>query len=252
MNRHGGRFAAMAVLGSLVLGSALQSVSAQRSPLARTSDGKPDLSGIWQALNSAAWDIEDHSPQDGMPGGAGVVEGGQIPYQPWAATKKQENFDMRATVDPEVKCDLPGVPRIMYMPYPFQIVQTPAKLTILSEYVHAVRYIYTDGTKHPQGYDTWMGDSRGRWEDDTLVVDVSNFNDKTWFDRAGNFHSNALHEIEQYSLLDADHINYQVTIEDPKVFVKPWKMSMVLYRRKEPHAQLLEYECFAYKTIGSR
>ena len=209
----------------------------------RTPDGKPNLQGIWQVLNTAAWDIQDHHAQLGVPAGQGVVEGNEIPYQPAALAKKRENFENRPTADPETKGYLAGVPRIMYMPFPFQIVQTPNYVTILYEYAHAVRIIYTNGSKHPAGHiDWWLGDSRGRWEGDTLVVDVIHFNDETWFDRTGNFHSDALHLVERYTLTDPDHINYEVTIEDPKVFTRPWKMSMPLYRRKEPNVRLLEYE----------
>jgi len=213
----------------------------------RTPDGKPDFTGLWQVMNSAAWDIQAHQARKGVPAGIGVVDGNEIPYQPWALAKKNENSQNRATADPETKCYLPGIPRLMYMPFPFQIFQTPAMLTMLFEYVHATRYVYTNGTAHPPGHiDWWMGDSRGRWEGDTLVVDVVDFNDQTWFDRAGNFHSDELHVVERYTPMDADHITYEVTIEDPKVFTRPWRMSMVLYRHKEKNLQLLEYECFAF------
>ena len=215
--------------------------------LPRTPDGKPDLSGIWQVMNTAAWDIQDHTAQKGVPAGVGVVVGGEIPYRPEALVKKRENYANRATADPESKCYLPGVPRIMYMPYPFQIFQKPDQITILFEYVHATRAIYTNGTQHPPGHiDWWMGDSRGRWEGDTLVVDIVHFNDQTWFDRAGNFHSEQLHLVERFTPLDRDHITYEVTVEDPKVFTAPWRMSMVLYRHREPNAQLLEYECYSF------
>jgi len=128
----------------------------------------------------------------------------------------------------------------MYMPFPFQIFQTPTYLAFVHEYVHAVRHIYVNGTAHPRGpINWWLGDSRGRWEGDTLVVDVVHFTDQTWFDRAGNFHSEALHLIERYTLIGPDHMNYEVTVEDPKVFTRPWTMRMILYRRKEPNAQLL-------------
>ena len=213
----------------------------------RTPDGQPDLQGIWQVVNTAAWDIQDHAAQLGVPAGQGVVEGNEIPYQPWALAKKQENFGNRLTADPETKCSMPGVPRITYMPYPFQILQFPDRVLILYEYVHVTRTIYMDGSSHPEGHiDFWMGDSRGRWEGDTLVVDVIHFNDQTWFDRAGNFHSNALHVVERYTPAGPDHLSYEVTIEDPNVFTRPWAMSMPLYRRQESDMQLLEYECYAY------
>ena len=242
----------VATLLSLIQGSAPSAAGgAPQGPgttaIPRTADGKPDLSGIWQVMNTAAWDIQDHSAQKGVPGGQGVVEGNDIPYQPWALARKKENYEQRATLDPETKCYLPGVPRITYMPFPFQIIQKPNELTILYEYVHAVRYIFTNGNPHPPGQiEWWLGDSRGRWEGDTLVVDVMHFNDQTWFDRAGNFHSDALHLTERYTLIDADHINYAVTVEDPKVFTRPWNMSMILYRHKEKNFQLLDYECYGF------
>src|ERR1051325_8922788 len=123
----------------------------------------------------------------------------------------------------------------------------PEQITMLFEYVHATRFIYTNGSKHPEGHiDWWMGDSRGRWEGDTLVVDVVDFNEDTWFDRAGNFHSDELHVVERFTPLDADHLTYEATIEDPKVFTRPWRMSMILYRHKERNAQLLEYDCYGF------
>jgi len=208
---------------------------------------KPDLSGIWQAVNTAAWDLQDHSGALGLPPGQGVVEGNEIPYQPWAAAKKQQNFASRRTADPtEANCFLPGVPRATYMPYPFEIVQTPKLIAITYEFAHALRTIPMEGSAHSDLTDTWMGDSRGRWEGNTLLVDVTNFNDQTWFDQAGNFHSDALHVVERYTLADKDHLLYEATIEDPKVFTRPWKISMPLYRRLERNAKLLEYECVFY------
>ena len=226
-------------------GGAAQAPGATAIP--RTPDGRPDLSGIWQVMNAAAWDIQDHSAQKGVPGGQGVVEGNDIPYQPWALAKKKENYEQRGTLDPETKCYLPGVPRITYMPFPFQIIHKPNELTILYEYVHAVRYIFGNGSQHPAGPIEWfLGDSRGRWDGDTLVVDVIHFNDLTWLDRAGNFHSDALHVIERYTLIDTDHISYALTVEDPKVFTRPWNMSMILYRHRERNFQLLDYECYGF------
>jgi hypothetical protein len=219
----------------------------QAATVPRAANGRPDLSGIWQVLNSAAWDIQDHAASLGVPAGQGVVEGNEVPYQPWAVAKKRGNYENRRTADPETRCFQPGVPRITYMPFPFQIVQTPTYIAILYEYGHATRHIYADGTPHPKGpIDSWfMGDSRGRWEGNTLVVDVIHFTDQTWFDRAGNFHSEALHVVERYTPTDRDHITYEVTIEDPKVFTRPWKMTMPLYRRQERNVQLLDYECYS-------
>jgi len=213
----------------------------------RTPNGQPDLQGVWQAVNAAAADIEDHSPGLGTPGGYGVVEGGRIPYLPAALAIKKQNFEKRATADPERNCYLPGIPRITYMPFPFEILQFPDQVVIVYEYLGVTRSIFLTG-KHPDPdvIDFWMGDSRGRWEGNTLVVDVANFNDQTWFDRAGNFHSDALHVTERFTRTGPDHMSYEATIEDPKVFSRPWKMSMPLYRRQERNLRLLEYECYAY------
>ena len=221
----------------------------------RTPDGKPNLNGIWQALNTANWDIQGHAARAGLvvalgaegavPPGLGVVEGNEIPYLPAAVVKKKENFKNRLTADPEIKCYLPGVPRATYMPYPFQIFQTPKSILISYEFAAATRTIYMDNPP-PSPVDTWMGHSVGHWEGDTLVVDVTSFNDQTWFDRAGDFHSDALHVVERYAPLSRDALNYEVTIEDPKVFSRPWKMSMPLYRRLEKNAQLLEFKCVEF------
>lgn len=231
------------MLACAVSVSAAQQAS---NSIPRAADGRPDLTGIWQAVTTANWNLQAHAAEKGVPAGLGVVEGDEIPYQPWAAAKKQENFDARATADPESKCYMPGVPRISYMPYPFQIFQTPQHMAITYEYIHVVRRIYMN-SPHPPGPIEWfMGDSRGRWEGDTLVVDVVHFTDRTWFDRAGNFHSNALHVVERYTPISANHINYEATVEDPRVFTRPWKISLPLYRRMEPNLRILEYECYAF------
>lgn len=219
--------------------------SAQAIP--RTTDGHPDLSGIWQVMNTAEWDIQDHQARADAPAGQGVVEGDALPYQPWAAAKKKENFEKRAALDPQTKCYLPGVPRITYTPLPFQIFQSAKQISVFYQYAHAVRFIFANGSKHPAGHiDWWLGDSRGEWQGDTLVVDVTDFNDQTWFDRAGNFHSEDLHVVERYTLTDADHMQYEASVEDAKVFTRPWKMSMILYRHKEKNFQLLEHECYGF------
>ena len=213
----------------------------------RTQDGQPDLQGIWQVVNTAAWNIEDHNASLGVPAGRAVVEGDGIPYQPWALEKRDENYANRATLDPENNCLTSGVPRITYMPYPFQIIQQPDKVNILYEYNHSLRHVYMNGNPHPEGpINWWMGDSRGSWDGDTLVVDVVHFTDQTWFDRAGNFHSDGLHVVERYTPTGPNHMLYEAMIEDPAVFTRPWKMSMTLYRRMEPAPELLEYACYAY------
>jgi hypothetical protein len=237
--------------GFLLLAAALSltqaAVDAQTTGAPRTPDGKPDLSGIWQAFGTANDNILSHSASKDVPGGLGVVEGDEIPYRPEALAKRRENFANRSTRDSEANCYLPGVPRITYMPFPFQIVQMPDVTTILYEYVHAIRYIYTNATAHPPGpIEWWMGDSRGRWEGDTLVVDITDFNDQTWFDRAGNFHSDALHIVERYTAVSPYHLMYEVTVEDPKVFTRPWKMRMPLYRRAEKDKRILEYKCVEF------
>ena len=226
----------------------LQSLSPPLAPVSsydgpRTSDGQPDLNGIWQVLSTAAWDIRAHNAEDGVPAGLSVVEGGAIPYQPWAATQQQENYANRMREDPVRKCFLPGVPRVTYLPYPFRILQTPDHVVMTYEFAHTVRIIYTDGSPHPLPNDFWMGDSRGHWDGDTLVVDTTHFNGQTWFDAAGNFHSDALHVVERYIPSSPFHIDYEVTIEDPSVFTRPWTMRMPLYRRMEEGLQLLDYDC---------
>ncbi len=222
---------------------------------ARTADGNADLNGTWEALNTANWDLQDHAARQGpvlalgaafsVPAGLGVVEGNDIPYKPEALAKKKENAEKWLTLDPEIKCYMPGVPRATYMPYPFQIVQTPKYILMAYEFASASRSIYMD-SKDESPIDTWMGWSNGRWEGDTLVVDVKSFNDQTWFDRAGNYHSDALHVIERYTPIDANHLQYEATIEDPKVFTRSWKMSMPLYRRVDKNVQLLEYKCVEF------
>ena len=222
------------------------SATGQSPSIPRAADGKPDLSGVWQAATTANWNLLPHAAEKDVPAGLGVVEGNEIPYQPWAAAQQRENMANRAKADPEAKCFLPGVPRIMYLPFPFQIFQTPGHIAMVFEYVHAVRRIFMN-TPHPEGpIEFWLGDSRGRWEGDTLVVDVVHFTNQTWFDRTGNFHSEGLHVIERYTPLGPHHIQYEATIEDPKVFTRPWKISFPLYRRLEKGIRVLDYECYAF------
>jgi hypothetical protein len=233
---------------ALILTSALSAVP-QPTPapgmsLPRTADGKPDLRGIWQASSSAAADLQDHAARYNMPAGRSVVAGTEIPYQQWAAAKKAENFQNRQKDDPLGKCYMAGVPRMMYLDFPFQIFQTPEAIAITFEWSLVHRLIYTDGSRHPADVDSWMGDSRGRWEGDTLVVDVANQNDKTWFDMAGDFHSNALHVVERYRMTGRDAIEYEATIEDSKVFTRPWVIKISLHRRTD-RDRLFEYVCQA-------
>jgi hypothetical protein len=246
----------------LLLAPLLLAACATQPRIGRTQDGKPDLNGIWEAMGSAHWNLEPHNAQAGplpqmgalgaIPAGLGVVEGGRIPYTAEAAAKRAENKANWLERDPLAKCYMPGVPRATYMPYPFQIFQYPDRVVILYEYLHATREIFTDGSRHPEiPVEFWLGDSRGRWQGESLIVDVTLFTNETWFDRAGNFHSDGLHVIEQYTRTGPDHMAYEVTIEDPKVFTRPWKMRMPLYRRQEPASQLLEFECYAYAREGT-
>ncbi len=211
----------------------------------RTTAGQPDLQGVWQALNTAVWNIQDHSAELGVPAGQGVVLGNDIPYQPWALQQRQVNYENRLSDDAEARCRMVGVPRITYMPYPFQIFQTTDQIVMTYEWVHTIRNIYMGGERLPGPIEWYMGDSRGHWEGDTLVVDVTHFTGETWFDRSGNFHSPSLHVVEHYTRTGPDHILYEVTIEDPEVFTEAWQMRMLLYRRVEDAVRVLEYECYA-------
>jgi hypothetical protein len=243
-----------------------------RTPnIPRLPNGKPDLNGIWQALNSANWDIQAHMARPALamrpgpvvpvpakevialgavgsiPSGVGIVEGDDIPYRPEALAKKKENQDNWLSRDPEIKCYLPGVPRANYMPYPFQIFQSDKAFFIAYEYAGATRNVYLKDPGPPQ-VDSWMGQSVGRWEGDTFVVDVNGFNDQSWFDRAGNHHTESMKVTERYTLTDPDHIQYEATIEDPRTFTRPWKISMPLYRHVNKNARLGQFKCVEFVT----
>src|SRR5437667_7349977 len=251
--------------------------SATQKPAApsRMPDGKPNFSGVWQANNEAHWDLQAHEARAGavtqpgvypayefasvpaapvlalgaaagVPGSLGVVgDDGEIPYKPEAAAMKKENRANWIDRDPELKCYLPGIPRAMYMPYSFQIVQSTSKIQMAFTFANAARTIHLDKVEGPPD-DTYMGHSVGHWEGDTLVVDVTGFNGKNWFDRAGNFHSASLHLVERLTPITADAIRYEVTIEDPEVFTRSWRIAMPLYRRLEPNIQLIEYPCIEF------
>ena len=218
-------------------------------------DGHPNLNGIWQAMNTANWDLEAHMARQSLvlalgaegaePGGLSVVEGGPIPYLPAALAKKKENFEKRLTADPEIKCYLPGVPRATYMPYPFQIFQSPKAIAIAYEYDGAFRNIYLKDPG-PAPIDSWMGQSYGRWEGDTLVVDVTGMDARTWIDRAGDYHTDDLHVVERYTLHSPEVLWYEATIEDKNVYSRPWTISMPLYRHVEKNAQLLDFKCVEF------
>jgi hypothetical protein len=222
---------------------------------ARLPDGKPNLTGLWQALGTSDWDIQDHGAQAGpfyqlgaigaVPPGQGIVEGGEIPYLPAAAATKKENFANRWKLDPVIKCYMPGVPRATYMPFPFQIIQSQKDILVAYEFASTNRLINM-GKPQEAAVDTWMGTSNGHWEADTLVVDVTGFNGMAWFDRAGNFASDSLHVVERYKLLDANTMDYEATIEDPMVFSRAWKIHLPLYRHREQNARLLEFKCVEF------
>ena len=267
--------AAAALVSAFITASITSTPEAEPADDAvRTVDGKPDFSGIWQALNEAHWDLEAHAARPGIvtqpgvypyeyaevpaapvlalgaaggvPGSLGVVQGdGSIPYTSEAAAIKAENADNWIDRDPELKCYLPGIPRAMYMPYPFQIFQSTNKIQMAFAFSASARTIHLDEVEPPPDF-TYMGHSVGRWEGDTLVVEVDNFNGKNWFDRAGNFHGEALRLEERFTPISADAIQYDVTIEDPDTFTEPWRISMPLYRRLEPDMQLLEYQCIEF------
>ncbi len=236
--------------------------------------GKPNMSGVWQAINEANWDLEAHAARAGMitqqgvypfeyarvpaapvvalgsaagvPASLGVVQDdGKIPYKPEALALKKENVEHWIDRDPELKCYLPGIPRAMYLPYPFEITESTNKVEISYAFTNAARTIHLDKVEDPPA-DAWMGHSVGHWEGDTLVVNVNSFNDKTWFSRAGDFHSDALKVTERFSLMTPDVIWYEATIDDPNVFTRTWRIAMPLYRRMEPNIQLLEYQCIPF------
>jgi hypothetical protein len=268
-----GSMISVAIVAAVAGGAVAVSMSetAGQTPRPGRIGGRPNFSGIWQANNEAHWDLQAHAARagvvtqpgvypfeygrvaaapvvalgaaGGVPASLGVVQDdGEIPYTPEALAIKQANAEHWIDRDPELKCYLPGLPRAMYMPYPFEITQSTNKIHVAHAFATTARTIHLDEVDRPPA-DTWMGHSVGRWEGDTLVVDVSFFNDKTWFDRAGNFHSEALHLIERFTLMTPDVIQYEVTIEDAKVFTRPWRIAMPLYRRMEPNIQLLEYRC---------
>jgi hypothetical protein len=228
------------LLATLVFGG---NALAQGGKIPRAAGGKPDFSGIWQTTSAADDDLEPHAARKDAPPSVGIIDGGgAIPYLPAALAQKQKNFAARDSLDPRLKGWTLGTPRAVYYPEPFQIFQRARDLTLVHQFGHSVRTIHTNGANHPGGEtnEFWLGDSRGRWDGDTLVVDVADFNDETWLDKAGNFHSDALHVVERWTLLDANTIEYKARIEDPKVFSAPWSISTILYRHREKNFQLIE------------
>ena len=255
LNRRATLLAAIAAGAAAIAGLALLEASAADQNPAKIG-GKPNMNGIWQAVGSAYWNLEDHSASGlsnfwqlgaiaAIPAGQSVVEGGTIPYKPEALAQREENRKGWPKSDPEAKCYMPGIPRATYMPYPFQIVQGDGDILFVYEFASANRVVHM--AKHEESpVDSWMGWSNGHWEGDTLVIEVTGFNDGSWFDRAGNYHSTSLKVTERYTLKDKDHLQYEATIEDPETYSKPWKISMPLYRLVEPNAQLLEFKCVEF------
>ena len=235
----------------------------------RGADGKPDLNGTWQVMNRANYDLQIHAARAAMalrdgpfgpvpakevvalgavgavPAGLGVVVGGEIPYQEWALEQKLDNQKNWLTKDPEVKCYLPGVPRATYLPYPFQIFHSESAVFFAYEYAGAVRNIFLEDPG-PAPIDSWMGQSWGRWEGDTFVIETSGFNGQTWLDRSGNFHSDTLRVIERFTLTSEHTMNYEAELEDANVFTRPWNISMVLYKRVGNDAQLQQFKCVEF------
>jgi hypothetical protein len=218
-------------------------------------DGKPNFTGLWQAMTGANWDIQDHSTQPGpyyqlgalfaIPAGQGIVENNELPYRPEMLAQRNKNRLNRWTDDPEIKCFMPGIPRANYMPYPFQIVQGSNTIAFAYEYATSNRVVYINPPRKAQ-VPAWMGTSNGHWEGNTLVVEVTMNWPDTWFDRSGNFHSDAMKVTERFTLRNPDVIDYEATIDDPKTFTRPWKMSFPIYRRLEKNAKLLEFKCVEY------
>jgi hypothetical protein len=259
--------AAVVFLG--VGGQTSQAQQGGATAIPRTASGKPDLNGLWQALNTANYDIQAHTARPALamrpgpvvpipakevialgavgsvPAGVGVVVGDELPYLPEALAQKKKNQEGWLTLDPEIKCYLPGVPRATYMPFPFQIFQSDSAFFIAYEYASAVRNVYLKDPGPPP-VDSWMGQSWGRWDGDTFVIESNGFNDQTWFDRAGNFHSEQMTVVERYTMIDRDHIQYEATITDPKVFSRPWTMRMPLYRHVNANARLGQFKCVEF------
>ena len=234
-----------------------QPVLAQQRDRPERIGGKPNLNGIWQAVNEAHWNLEGHSAEalgefsnlgaiGAIPAGQSFVVGGEIPYLPEALAKRAANRAGWPREDPEAKCYMPGIPRATYMPYPFQIVQGEGDTILFSyTFANANRPVFMrDHQRAP--VDLWMGRSNGSWDGDTLVIEVNSNIENTWLDRAGNHHSAAMVVTERYSLIDDHVMQYEATIEDPETFSRPWTIRMPLYRRIENDARLLEFNCVKF------
>ena len=218
----------------------------------RAVDGHPDLSGAWQTLNTAHWNLEPHvadypvvaelGAQFAVPPGLGVVEGGKLPYLPEALAQRDSNFAARLNEDPEGKCYMGGLPRSTYMPYPFQIFQNVDEIVMTYQFATGLRRIAVGGADAAP-LDSWMGWSNAHWDGDSLVVDVTGLNGLTWLDRAGNYTSAAARITERYTPLGPNHLQYEATIDDPAVYSRPWTLRMPLYRIVDEDFRLLEFKC---------
>ncbi|MDD9889085.1 MAG: hypothetical protein OXU66_05205 [Gammaproteobacteria bacterium] len=223
----------------------------------RTPDGKPDFSGIWQAMTNAHYDIEPHAAAYGpypremgalsaKPADLGIVEGGRIPYNEQARRVADQNRVDAITKDPLAKCFMPGIPRANYLPFPFQIVQSSDIILIAYEFAESNRIVYVDQPEIVSQVDAWMGHSNAHWEGDTLVVSVTGQMQDTWFDRVGNHHSFQMVVEERWTPAGPNHVNYSATITDPNTFTQPWTVSFPLYRHVREDMQLLEFKCVEF------
>lgn len=222
----------------------------------RTADGTPDFNGIWQAMGSAHWNIEPHAADfppmpvlgafGAIPAGLGIVEGGDIPYRTEARMKQRANREDWLAQDPLVKCYMPGVPRANYLPFPFQIIQSPEHLIVAYEFASANRIVYMNRPDFEAPVPSWMGHSRGRFEQDSLVIDVTDQVADSWLDHAGNHHSDALRVTERYTHIGPNTLMYEATLTDPNVYTQAWSIQFPLYRRLEKNMQLLEFKCVEF------
>lgn len=212
----------------------------------RLSDGTPDLRGIWQAQSTAYLNMEGHPAEAGVRASKSIVidpADGKIPYLPDALNQRVKKYESRATTDPAIHCFQAGVPRAIFLPTPFQIFQSVGHLAIVYTDNHSYRIVSASSIPHDDGIDFFMGDSRGHWEADTLVIDVTDLGDQTWLDAAGNYHSDQLHVVERYTLIGPNTLKYEATLTDPKVYARPWTIRLFLYRDSKPSARIIEDEC---------